>query len=175
MAKKWYMIHTYSGFENRVKDLLERKIRDLHKGGVFGEIIVPTEDVMERVRGQMRKTTRKFLPGYVLVNMELNEDTWHIVRSIPKVTGFVGGKNPPPISEEEVARITQQIAEGKLRPKPKVQLEVGENVRVIEGPFTNFSGVVEEVKPDRGKVKVLVSIFGRSTPVELDFLQVERA
>ncbi len=175
MDKRWYVLHTYSGFEYKVKFSLEEKIKSLSREEQFGEIIVPTETVIELVKGQKKVTSRKFFPGYVLINMDLNDETWHVVRSVPKVTGFVGGMDPPPISDEEVAKITRQIAEGKLKPKPKVQMEVGENVRVIEGPFTNFSGVVDEVKPERGKVKVLVSIFGRSTPVELDFLQVERA
>lgn len=175
MAKKWYVVHTYSGYENKVKASLEEKIKSLHKEDWFGEVIVPTEKVVELVKGERRTSSRKFFPGYIMVNMELDEETWHIVKGIPKVTGFVGGVNPPSISDEEVARITQQIAEGKLKPKPKVQLESGESVRVIDGPFINFNGVVEEVRPDKGKVRVMVSIFGRSTPLELDFLQVERA
>ena len=175
MAKKWYVVHTYSGYENKVKASLEEKIKSLHKEDWFGEVIVPTEKVVELVKGERRTSSRKFFPGYIMVNMELGEETWHIVKGIPKVTGFVGGVNPPSISDEEVARITQQIAEGKLKPKPKVQLEAGEPVRVIDGPFINFNGVVEEVRPDKGKVRVMVSIFGRSTPLELDFLQVERA
>lgn len=175
MAKQWYVVHTYSGYENKVKNSLEEMIKSLDKEEFFGEIIVPTEKVMELVRGEKRLTSRKFFPGYILVNMELNDETWHIVKSAPKVTGFVGGIRPPSVPDEEIRQITQQIEEGKLKPKPKVHLEVGESVRVVDGPFTNFNGVVEEVKPDKGKVKVLVSIFGRSTPVELDFLQVERA
>lgn len=175
MAKEWYVIHTYSGYENKVKASLEEKIKGLHKEDLFGEVIVPTEKVIEMVKGQRRTSSRKFFPGYIMVNMELNEETWHIVKGVPKVTGFVGGINPPSITEEEVAQITQQIAEGKLKPKPKVQLEAGQNVRVVDGPFINFNGVVDEVRPDKGKVRVLVSIFGRSTPLELDFLQVERA
>lgn len=175
MAKKWYVIHTYSGYENKVKASLEEKIKVVHKEDLFGEIIVPTEKVMELVRGERRTSSRKFFPGYVLVQVELNEETWHLIKNIPKVTSFVGGVNPPSIPDEEVEQITQQITEGKLKPKPKVQLEVGENVRVIDGPFINFNGVVDEVRPDKGKVRLLVSIFGRPTPVELDFLQVERS
>src|SRR3990170_8111835 len=125
MAKKWYVVHTYSGYENKVKASLEEKIKSLHKEDWFGEVIVPTEKVVELVKGERRTSSRKFFPGYIMVNMELDEETWHIVKGIPKVTGFVGGINPPSITEEEVAQITQQIAEGKLKPKPKVQLETG--------------------------------------------------
>ncbi len=175
MAKKWYVVHTYSGYENKVKAALEERIRSLGKEELFGEILIPTEKVVEMVKGQKRTSSRKFFPGYIIVNMELNDETWHIVKSIPKVTGFVGGqKTPVPISDDDVKRITQQIEEGAVKPKPKVTFEKGENVRVVEGPFINFNGVVEEVKPDKGKLKVLVSIFGRPTPVELDFIQVEK-
>ncbi len=174
MAKKWYVVHTYSGYENRVKAALEERIKALHKEEYFGEILVPTEKVVEMVKGQKRTSSRRFFPGYILVNMELNDETWHIVRSIPKVTGFVGGTKPTPISEEEVKKITQQVEERAVKPRPKVMFEKGEHVRVVEGPFINFNGVVEEVKPEKGKVKVLVSIFGRPTPVELDFIQVEK-
>lgn len=175
MAKKWYVVHTYSGYENKVKAALEERIKSLGKEELFGEILIPTEKVVEMVKGQKRTSNRKFFPGYIIVNMELNDETWHIVKSIPKVTGFVGGqKTPVPISDDDVKRITQQIEEGAVKPKPKVTFEKGENVRVVEGPFINFNGVVEEVKPDKGKLKVLVSIFGRPTPVELDFIQVEK-
>ncbi len=175
MAKKWYVVHTYSGYENKVKAALEERIKSLGKEELFGEILIPTEKVVEMVKGQKRTSSRKFFPGYIIVNMELNDETWHIVKSIPKVTGFVGGqKTPVPISDDDVKRITQQIEEGAVKPKPKVTFEKGENVRVVEGPFINFNGVVEEVKPDKGKLKVLVSIFGRPTPVELDFIQVEK-
>ncbi len=141
----------------------------------FGQILIPAENVVELVKGKKRTTSRKFFPGYVLVQMELVDQTWHLVKSTPKVTGFVGGKtNPPSIPDDEVARLSQQITAGSLKPKMKVLYEKGENVRVIDGPFTNFAGVVEEVKPDKGKLRVLVSIFGRATPVELEFLQVEK-
>lgn len=176
MSKKWYVVHTYSGYENKVKAALEEKIKQIGKEALFGEILVPSEKVVDMVKGVKRTTSRKFFPGYILINMELNDDTWHIVKGIPKVTGFVGGQEAPPtISEDEVHKITRQMEEGAVRPKPKVLFERGENVRVIDGPFTNFAGIVEEVKPEKGKLRVLVSIFGRATPVELDFVQVEKS
>ncbi len=178
MEKKWYVVHTYSGYENKVKAALEEGIRTADKEELFGEVLVPSEKVVEMAKGVKRTTTRKFFPGYILVNMVLNDETWHIVKSTPKVTGFVGGQDtemPPAVPEAEVARITRQMEEGAVRPKPKVLFETGENVRVIDGPFTNFTGMVEEVKPDKGKLRVLVSIFGRATPVELDFIQVEKS
>lgn len=175
MSKKWYVVHTYSGYENKVKAALEEKVKQIGKEEMFGEILVPSEKVVDMVKGQKRTTSRKFFPGYILINMEMSDETWHIVKNIPKVTGFVGGQETPPaISDEEVKKITQQMEEGAVKPKPKVQFEKGENVRVIDGPFTNFTGLVEEVKPDKGKLRVLVSIFGRATPVELDFVQVEK-
>lgn len=175
MAQQWYVVHTYSGFENKVKQALEERIKSQDKAHLISEVIVPTEKVVELVKGERKTTTRKFFPGYILVKMELNDEAWHIVKATPKVTGFVGGlTRPAPISEEEVTKITHQMAEGRAKPKPKVMFEVGELVRVIDGPFTNFSGVVEEVKPDKGKLRVMVSIFGRSTPVELEFIQVEK-
>lgn len=175
MAKKWYVVHTYSGFENKVKASLEEKIKTSGKLELFGEILVPSEKVVDMVKGVKRTTSRKFFPGYILINMDLNDETWHLVKGIPKVTGFVGGEETPPaVPEEEVFRITRQMEEGAVRPKPKVLFGRGENVRVIDGPFTNFAGIVEEVKPDKGKLRVLVSIFGRATPVELDFGQVEK-
>lgn len=175
MAKRWYAIHTYSGYENRVKATLEERIKASGKKDYFGEVIIPSEKVMEMVKGERKTTSRKFFPGYILVNMELNEETWHLVKGIPKVTGFVGGvTQPPSISEEEIKKITHQMEEGAIRPKPKVSFERGEGVRVIDGPFTNFTGIVDEVKQEKGKLRVLVSIFGRATPVELDFVQVEK-
>lgn len=176
MAKKWYVVHTYSGFENKVKLTLDEKVRSHGKEDLVGEVLVPVEQVVDMVKGQKRTTSRKFFPGYILVNMEMNEESWHIVNSVPKITGFVGGTMmPPPISDAEVAKITQQMEEGAAKPKPKVLFDKGENVRVVDGPFTNFNGIVEDVNPDKGKLKVLVSIFGRATPVELDFVQVEKA
>lgn len=175
MAKRWYAVHTYSGYENRVKATLEERIKASGKKDYFGEVIIPSEKVMEMVKGERKTTSRKFFPGYILVNMELNEETWHLVKGIPKVTGFVGGvTQPPSISEEEIKKITHQMEEGAIRPKPKVSFERGESVRVIDGPFSNFTGIVDEVKQEKGKLRVLVSIFGRATPVELDFIQVEK-
>ncbi len=176
MTKKWYVVHTYSGYENRVKASIEESIKTSGMQHFFSEILVPSEKVVEMVKGEKKTTSRKFFPGYILVNMELNDETWHLVKNTPKVTGFVGGgaTSPPSISEEEVKKITHQMEEGAVRPKPKVLFERGENVRVVDGPFTNFTGIVEEVKPDKGKLKVLVSIFGRATPVEVDFVQVEK-
>jgi transcription termination/antitermination protein NusG len=173
---KWYVVHTYSGYENRAKKSLEERIKQHSLEGQFGEVLIPMETV-EEVRGGTRRTTRrKFFPGYMLVQMEMNDDTWHLVKSTPKVTGFVGNATqPPPITDAEVGRLTQQITEGVTKPTPKVEFEEGDLVRVIDGPFANFNGSIEEVKPDKQKVRVLVSIFGRSTPVELDFMQVEKA
>lgn len=176
MAMAWYVVHTYSGYENKAKQALEERVKALNKGEFFQEILVPTEKVVEVKGGQKKTTSRKFFPGYILVKMELNNETWHIVKNTPKVTGFVGGaRNPPPVPEEEVLRITHQMTEGEQKPtRMAVNYERGEEVRVIEGPFANFKGKVEEVNPARGKLRVLVSIFGRSTPVELDFGQVEK-
>jgi transcriptional antiterminator NusG len=173
--KNWYVVHTYSGYEHKAKAALEERVRALGKQDFFGPVLVPAEKVVELVKGRKKTSSRKFFPGYILVNMELNDETWHIVRATPKVTGFVGGATqPPPISEDEVREITDQMAEGAVRPKPKVLFEAGESVKVVDGPFQDFNGVVEEVKPDKGKLRVLISIFGRATPVELDFVQVEK-
>ena len=176
-AFKWYVVHTYSGYENRAKKSLEERIKQFKLDLKFGEVLIPTENVMELGKGGQKKTTkRKFFPGYMLVEMELCDETWHLVKSTPKITGFVGSATKPPsIPETEVRRLTRQIDEGTLKPKPRVQFEEGENVRVIDGPFQNFNGVVDAVNPDKGRVRVLVSIFGRSTPVELEFVQVEKA
>jgi transcriptional antiterminator NusG len=178
MAKKWYVVHTYSGFENKVKKSLEERIRQQAVEDRFGEILIPMEVVQEMVKGEKRTSKRKFFPGYILVNMEMALDTWHLVKGTPKVTGFVGNaKTPdqvPAVSDVEVNRLTTQISEGSLKPKPKVQFEDGDQVRVIDGPFSNFNGTVEEVKPEKGKLRVLVSIFGRATPVELEYTQVEK-
>ncbi len=184
-GKKWYIVHTYSGYEQKVKQSLEKQIEKLRRSkqdrhrrlaNYFGEILIPTENVVELVKGQRRQSTRKFFPGYILVQMALNDESWHMVRETPKISGFVGGtKEPTPITEEELARILRQEKEGAERPKPKIQFERGENVRVVTGPFANFTGVVEDVKPEKAKVKVLVTIFGRATPVELSFIEVEKA
>lgn len=176
MEKHWYVVHTYSGFEHKAKAALEERIRSLGKQEYFGDVLVPAEKVVELVKGRKKTSSRKFFPGYILVNMVLDDDTWHIVKGTPKVTGFVGdATSPSPITEQEVRDITQQMEEGAARPKPKVSFEAGESVKVIDGPFADFNGVVEAVKADKGKLRVLISIFGRATPVELDFVQVERA
>ncbi len=175
MAKQWYVVHTFSGYEQKVKAALEERIKTLGKQDKFGEILVPVEKVMELVKGKKKTSSRKFFPGYILVQMELDDDTWHVVKETPKVTGFVGGTtNPAPVSDEEVRMITQQMEEGAVKPKPRVLFSVGESVKVVDGPFVDFNGIVEEVRPDKGKLRVLISIFGRATPVELDFVQVER-
>jgi transcription termination/antitermination protein NusG len=178
MAKQWYVVHTYSGFERKAKAALEERVRMLGKQEYFADVLVPEEQVVELVKGKKRTSSRKFFPGYILVNMEMTNETWHVVKATPKITGFVGGDDPstiPPVSEAEVFEIHQQVQEGSLRPKPKVLFEVGENVKVIDGPFQDFAGVVEEMKPEKGKLRVLISIFGRATPVELDLVQVEKA
>jgi transcriptional antiterminator NusG len=176
MAMRWYVVHAYSGFENRVKQsLIERVAR----GGMqdkFGEILVPTEEVVEMREGQKRKSERKFFPGYVLVQMEMDDDTWHLVKEVPKVLGFIGGTSdrPAPITDKEADTILQRVQEGAEKPRPKVLFEPGEVVRVTDGPFNDFNGVVEEVNYEKSKLRVAVLIFGRSTPVELDFGQVEK-
>ncbi len=174
---RWYVVHTYSGYENRAKKSLEERIRQDGVDELFGEVLIPTENVVELGKGGTRRTTkRKFFPGYMLVQLELTDITWHTVKGTPKVTGFIGaGGKPAPVPEAEVRRLTKQISEGELKPKPRIVFEEGEDVRVVDGPFANFNGVVETVNHDKGRVRVLVSIFGRSTPVELDFVQVEKA
>lgn len=174
MAPQWYIVHTYSGFEQKVKANLEETVKKKGLEEQILEVLVPTESVVELSKGGERKTsTRKFYPGYVMVKMELNDLTWHVVKDTPKVTGFVGGKTKPiPISEEEAATVKAQMEEGIKKPKPKFHFEDGDEVKVIDGPFNNFQGTVEEVNEDKGKLRVLISIFGRATPVELDFVQV---
>ena len=176
MSKRWYVVHAYSGFEKSVqRALVERVARDGMQD-FFGQILVPVEEVVEMRNGQKSITERKFFPGYVLVQMEMNDDTWHLIKSTPKVTGFVGGtaNKPTPISEKEVDKIMQQMKDGVDKPRPKVLFEVGEMVRVKEGPFTDFNGSVEDVNYEKSKIRVSVTIFGRATPVELDFGQVEK-
>ncbi len=175
MAKKWYVVHTYSGHENRARLSLLDRIKTAGLNEEFGQVLIPTESVMEVVKGQKRTSTRKFYPGYMFVEMELNEKTFHLVKNTPKVTGFLGGTNPIPVKESEIASITNAMTDGQAKPKPRITFEEGDSVRVVDGPFSNFSGTVEEVKPEKQKVRVLVSIFGRATPVELDFGQVEKA
>lgn len=172
----WYVVHAYSGYERKVKQALADRI--VH-GGMqesFGEILVPTEEVVEMKAGKRRKTERKFFPGYVLVEMEMNDDTWHLVKSVPKVMGFVGGTSdrPAPIPAREAEAVRERMREGAEKPRPKVLFEPGEMVRVTDGPFNDFSGVVEEVNYDKNRLRVAVLIFGRSTPVELGFTQVEK-
>jgi transcription termination/antitermination protein NusG len=177
MTMRWYVVHAYSGFEKSVQKALLERIRRADMQEQFGEILVPVEEVVEMKMGQKSISERKFFPGYILVQMDMTDESWHLVKSTPKVTGFVGGTStkPTPISEKEVANILQQVQEGVEKPKPKVLFEVGEAVRVTEGPFTDFHGNVEEVNYDKSKLRVSVMIFGRSTPVELDFGQVEKS
>jgi transcriptional antiterminator NusG len=171
----WYVVHTYSGYENKAKLALEERVRNAKMESFFAEVIVPEENVVELKNGQKRTTKRRFFPGYILVRMHLNDETWHIVKNTPKITGFVGDRlKPVPVPDSEVEKMTNRIAEGQTKPRPRISFTEGEKVRVIDGPFANFSGVIEGVNPDKGKVKVSVSIFGRSTPVELDFIQVEK-
>jgi transcriptional antiterminator NusG len=173
--KQWYIVHTYSGFEERVKENLTQRVDALGMRPKFGEIKIPTETLIEMKGGKKREVQRKFFPGYILVEMDMSDDAWHLVKNTPKVTGFVGtGKKPTPLTQEEVDQILSQVVTTKEKPKPKHVYEHGEHVRIIDGPFTNFTGVVEVVNLDRSTLKVMVTIFGRSTPVELDFLQVAR-
>lgn len=175
MAKQWYVVHTYSSYENRAKAALEQRAKELGLEDRFGQVLVPSEKVVEVVKGEKRTSSRKFFPGYILVQMELDNETWYLVKNTPKITGFVGGAtNPPSISDEEVQKIIGQMEEGRAHPKPKFEFSKGEAVKVVDGPFSNFTGIVEDVNPDKGKLRVLVSIFGRSTPVELEFFQVEK-
>ncbi|MBF0228575.1 MAG: transcription termination/antitermination protein NusG [Desulfamplus sp.] len=175
MSRRWYVLHVYSGYEQKVKRALEDGIAKCKFADKFGDILVPTEHVVELVNGKKRESSRKFYPGYILINMELNDETWHVVNSTAKVTGFLGGKNrPAPISDKEAAQIIEKMEMGKSKPQPKYSFEIGDEVRVADGPFASFNGTIEEVNPEKGKVKVLVSIFGRATPVELDFVQVAK-
>ena len=176
MSMRWYVVHVYSGFENQVKRLLKERIERSGLDDQFGEVLVPTEEVVEMRDGQKRRSDRKFFPGYVLVNMEMNDLAWHLVNSVPKVMGFIGGSSdrPAPISDREANAILQRVQEGVDKPRPKVLFEPGESVRVVDGPFNDFNGVVEEVNYEKSRMRVAVTIFGRSTPVELEFGQVEK-
>lgn len=175
LEMRWYVVHTYSGYEDKAKKALEDRIKTLRVEKFFSNILIPTENVIEVVKGEKKSTTKRFFPGYIFVRMHLTNETWHIVKSTTKITGFVGhSMHPPAVPDEEVQRLTSQIEEGKLKTKKQSNFQLGDSVRVNDGPFANFNGVVEEVKPDKEKVRVLVSIFGRSTPVELDFGQVEK-
>jgi|SRR6267154_1094519 transcriptional antiterminator NusG len=176
MDHKWYVVHVYSGFEKKVASSIREQADQKTMGDMFSEILVPTENVVEVRRGAKVNSERKFFPGYVLVKMELTDQTWHLVKNTPKVTGFLGGKGtkPLPISESEATRIMDQVKEGVTTVKPLITFEIGEQVRVCDGPFTSFNGMVEEIDQERSRVKVAVSIFGRSTPVELEYSQVEK-
>jgi len=174
--KKWYIVHTYSGHENKAKLTLLERVRNANLTEYFGEVLVPTESAMEVVKGQRRTTTRKFFPGYMFVQMVLDDRTFHLVKNTPKITGFLGGTKPTPVPEREITGVQTNMSEGgKPKPKARVTFELGDSVRVIDGPFANFSATVEEVKSDKQKLKVSLSMFGRATSVELDFSQVEKA
>ena len=176
MSHRWYVVHAYSGFEQQVVRSLEERIDRYQMQDVFGEVLVPKEAVVEMRNGQKRRSERKFFPGYVLVQMEMNDETWHLVKSVPKVLGFIGGtaEKPAPITELEANAILQRIQEGEDKPQPKTLFDVGEMIRVVDGPFADFNGEVEEVNYEKSRMRVAVSIFGRSTPVELEFAQVEK-
>ena len=177
MAKRWYVVHAYSGFESQVKRSLQERIERADLQDSFGEVLVPTEEVVEMRGGAQRRSERKFFPGYVLVKMEMTDEAWHLVKDVPKVMGFIGGTGdrPAPITDREADAILQRMQDGSEKPKPKVLFEPGEVVRVTDGPFNDFNGVVEEVDYDKNRLKVSVLIFGRSTPVDLEFGQVEKA
>ena len=177
MALRWYVVHAYSNFENKVKQALEERIKREGLDQYFGKILVPTEEIVEMRMGQQRKSERKFFPGYVLVQMELTDETWHLVKDVPRVLGFIGGTSdrPAPISEKEAMSILNRVEEGVNKPRPKILFEAGEVIRVIDGPFKDFNGVVEEVNYEKNKLKISVLIFGRSTSVELGFGQVEKS
>ncbi|MBU4261637.1 MAG: transcription termination/antitermination protein NusG [Proteobacteria bacterium] len=175
MARAWYILHTYSGFEEKVKSAMQERVKKAGQEEMFGEILVPTEQVVEMIKGAKKTSSRKFFPGYILLNVDLNDETWHTVRDTPKVTGFVGNDlHPEPLSDEEAMKIIGRIRDGAVKPKPKVTFDIGDVVRVNDGPFSNFQGVVESVYPDKGRVRVMVSIFGRETPVELEYVQVSK-
>ncbi len=174
-AHRWYIVHTYSGFENKVKETLQQRVDAMGMSKDIGEILIPSEEVVEVRDGRKRRSTRKFFPGYLLVNMNMSDAAWHVVKDTPKVTGFVGtGAKPVPLQDREVERIVKQIVIAAEKPKPKLEYSVGESVRIVDGPFSNFTGQVEEVNQDRLTLKVMVTIFGRATPVELEFLQVQK-
>ena len=175
MALRWYVIHVYSGFEKKVAEAIREQAEEKGMADLIPEVLVPTEEMMEVRRGQKVSAERKFFPGYVMVRMDLTDESWHLVKNTPKVTGFLGGRGKPvPISDKEADRLLRQVQEGVERPKPSITFEIGEQVRVADGPFTSFNGTVEEVDEERARVKVAVSIFGRSPPVELEYAQVEK-
>ena len=175
VSKHWYIVHTYSGFENKVKESLEQRVAAYGLQTDIGEVLIPTEDIIEKRGGREVKSARRFFPGYILVEMNMTDHAWHVVKNTPKVTGFVGaGSKPTPLSKDEVEQILTQVRSAAEKPKPKYVFEKGEQVRINEGPFTSFNGVVEDVNLDKNTLRVMVTIFGRATPVELDFLQVEK-
>jgi transcriptional antiterminator NusG len=175
VSKHWYIVHTYSGFENKVKESLEQRVAAYGLQSDIGEVLIPTEDIVEKRGGREVKSARRFFPGYILVEMNMTDHAWHVVKNTPKVTGFVGaGAKPTPLSKDEVEQILTQVRSAAEKPKPKYMFDKGEQVRINDGPFTSFNGVVDEVNLDKNTLKVMVTIFGRSTPVELDFLQVEK-
>ncbi len=177
MTKRWYVVHAYSGYEKSVMRSLDERIKRESMEDFFGEVLVPTEEVVEMRAGQKRRSERKFFPGYVLIEMEMNDDSWHLVKSVPKVLGFIGGtkENPAPITAAEANAIINRVQEGADKPRPKIMFEPGEMVRVVDGPFNDFNGTVESVDYDKSRLRVAVLIFGRSTPVDLEFHQVEKA
>jgi len=175
ITKQWYIVHTYSGFEKKVSESLQQRVQAYGLENEIGEVLIPTEDVVEMRGGKKVVTSKRFFPGYILVEMHMSDDVWHVVKNTPKVTGFVGaGTKPTPLTREEVDQIIQQVTVAAEKPKPKYSFDRGDQVRINEGPFTSFNGVVDDVNIDRNTLKVMVTIFGRSTPVELDFLQVEK-
>lgn len=174
MAKQWYVVHTYSGYENKVRRSIAEQFRTQGIVDKLGDIVVPTEQVVEVKGGKRRTSSRKFFPGYILIEMECDQETWYLVKNTPKVTGFLGGNTPAPLTPAEVENVVKQMRGEVEKPRRKVEFEKGENIRVVDGPFVNFTGIIDEVHPDRGKLKVMVSIFGRTTPVELEMLQVEK-
>ena len=175
MAKKWYVIQTYSGYENKVRESLQQRIKEHNKEAFFGEVLIPTETVTEpRAGGKSRVRQKNSFPGYIFVEMDMSEEAWHLVKDTPKVTGFIGNQRPQEVRPQEIEDQRRRTVEGAVKPKPRVNFDIGDEIRVIDGAFANFSGTVEEVKPDKQKLRVKVSIFGRATPVELDFAQVEK-
>lgn len=171
---KWYIIHTYSGYENKVKESIEQRFAALGKDALLGEVLIPTENVLEMRNGKKVVTTKKLFPGYIYIRMDLTDDGWHVVKNTPRVTGFVGGRNPAPLSEDEINTILNQVSMAAEKPKHKFLFETGEKIKIIDGPFANFVGSVDEINEDKGTLKVMVTIFGRSTPVELGFHEVEK-
>ncbi len=174
MDKKWYVVHTYSGYEVKVKSNMEERLKNSAMEGKVSQILVPTEDVVEVKGGKKKISTRKYFPGYIMIEMEMDDDIWYVIKNTPKVTGFLGGTRPTPLDEEEINRLLEQLKGEAAKPKPKFIFEKGEKVRVVDGPFANFAGVIDEMNADKGKVRVMVTIFGRATPVELEFSQIER-